>query len=70
MFIPILPARLFHGPMMSDLSPGSNSSSPADENSNGPSSWLVREREQREGPALLNHLFWTWFVDNPRETLQ
>ena len=61
--VPIPPAWLFHGPMLPGFGAGSNGSSPTNEKDSGAPRWP--EREQYEACALPNHLFWTWFVDNP-----
>ena len=69
MFLPILPGWLFHGPMIPGFGAGSNASSPTDENNRGALRWPQRELEQCVASALPNHLFWTWFVDNPGRNL-
>ena len=69
-FVPIPPGWLFHGPMLPGFGAGSNWSSPTDEKTSGAPKWPEREREQCEACALPNHLFWTWFVDNPRRKLE
>ena len=69
MFVPMPPSWLFHGPMIPGFGAGSNGSSPTDENNSGALRWPERELEQCEASALPNHLFWTWFVDNPRRNL-
>jgi len=43
--------------------------SPKDENNSGALRWPGRELQQCEASALPNHLFWPWFVDNPRRNL-
>ena len=41
-----------------------------DENNSGALRWPERGLEQCVSLAVLpNHLFWTWFVDNPRRNL-
>jgi hypothetical protein len=65
MFVSIPPAWLFRGPMIRGFGAGSNGSFPTDEKNSGAPRWPEPERKQCEGDALPNHLFWTWFVDNP-----
>jgi len=61
---------VFHGPMLPGFGAGSNGRSPTDEKNSGRPGWPEPEREQGEVCALPNHLFWTWFVDDPRRNLQ
>jgi hypothetical protein len=70
MFVPMPQSWLFHEPMIPGFGVGWNGSSPTDENNSGAVRWSERELEQYEASALPNHLFWTWFVDNPRRNLQ
>jgi hypothetical protein len=57
---------LFPEPMVPGFGGGSNGGSPINEKNSGAPGWPERQREQCEASALPNHLFWTWFVDNPR----
>jgi hypothetical protein len=70
MFVSIPPSWLFHAPMLAGFGAGSNGNSPTDEKNSRARRWPEPEREQCELCALPNHLFWTWFVDNPRQNLQ
>jgi hypothetical protein len=70
MTAPLAPSWLFPGLMIRGFDAGSNGSSPADENTSGALRWPERELEQCEAYVVPNHLFWTWFVDNPRRNLQ
>jgi hypothetical protein len=66
MFVPIPRSWLLHEPMIRGFGAGSNGSSPTDQNDIERSQWLGMRRCECEAEALPNHLFWTWFVDNPR----
>jgi len=70
MFVSIPPVWSFQVPMLPGFGAGSNGSFSTDEKNSGGSKWPEREREQYEACALPNHLFWTWFVDNPRRNLR
>ena len=67
MFLPIPPGWLSREPMIPGFCAGSNGSSPTDENNSGALRWPEHGLEECEAFALPNHLFWTWFVDNPPE---
>jgi hypothetical protein len=69
MFVPMPSGWLSHKPMIPGFGAGPNTSSPTDENNSGALRWPERELEQCEASALPNHLFSTWFVDNPRRNL-
>jgi hypothetical protein len=69
-FVPIPTGWFFHEPMISGFGAGSNGSFPTDENNRGALRWPEHELEQCGASALPNHLFWTWFVDNPRRNPQ
>ena len=66
MFLPIPPGWLSHEPMIPGLRAGSNGSSPPDEKHDDTARWRVRNLDGCETQPLPHHLFWTWFVDNPR----
>jgi hypothetical protein len=66
MFVSIPPDWLFHGPMLPGFGAASNGRSPTDGKNSEALRWPEPEREQCEPCAFPNHLFWTWFVDNPR----
>jgi len=66
MFVAISPAWLSHEPIIPGLHAGLNGSSPPDQKHDELARWRVRHRNECETQALPNHLFWTWFVDNPR----
>jgi hypothetical protein len=66
MFVPIPPGWLSHGPMIRGLRAGSNGSSPADEKHDDTNRWRVRNLDGCETQPVSHHLFWTWFIDNPR----
>lgn len=66
MFVPILFERVANTRVTTGFRTGSNGSSPPDEKHNETARWQVRHCAGGETQALPNHLFWTWFVDNPR----
>jgi hypothetical protein len=70
MFVSVPPVWLFHEAMLPGFGAGSNGSSPTDDKNNGVARWPEPEREQGEACPLPNHLFWTWFVDNPCRNLK
>jgi len=70
MFVSIPSGWLFRESMIARFGARSNGSSPTDQNHSGALRSPERELEQREACALPNHLFWTWFVDDPRWNLQ
>ena len=43
-----------------------NGSSPTSDKRNDRSRWEERPYHENKAQSLPNHLFWTWFVDNPR----
>ncbi len=65
-FIPILSERLAHPTVLPGFDAGPNGSSATDPEHYDTSPWRARHRKERESQALPGHLFWTWFVDNPR----
>jgi hypothetical protein len=66
MFVPIPPGWLSHEPMIPGVRAGSNGSSPPDQKHDEGGRWRIRHGDGCETQALPHHLFWTWFVDNPR----
>jgi hypothetical protein len=67
-FVPILVARVVHTTVAISLRTDANGSSPSDQQHEDKARWRVRHRDGCETQALSNHLFWTWFVDTPRQS--
>jgi hypothetical protein len=65
-FLPILFSRAPRTRVTIDLRGGSNRSAPPEMKDGDTAGWRVRNRGGCDTQALPNHLFWTWFVDNPR----
>ena len=65
-FVPILMERVANMRGATGFGAGSNGSSPSDEKHNKTTRWRVRHCSGGETQALPDHLFWTWFIDNPR----
>jgi hypothetical protein len=65
-FLSVLLERIAHGTVAPSFSAGSNGSFPPDHRHKDNSRWLTRQRQEFEAQVLPSHLFWTWFVDNPR----
>jgi hypothetical protein len=66
MLVPI-PSELIGHPLVAGHSSfGQTGSSPANGKRNGRSQWGERPCQRCDTQSLPSHLFWTWFVDNPR----
>jgi hypothetical protein len=65
-FVPILSERVAQTRAPIAFRSGSNGSSPPEQKQAERPWWQVRHSDGWETQALPNHLFWTWFVDNPR----
>jgi len=70
MFVAIPAGWLSHDLMIAGFGTGSNGSSPTHETNTVAPKLPERGNEQCEACALPIHLFWAWFVDNPRRNLQ
>jgi hypothetical protein len=66
MFVAIPPGWLFQGPKIPGFVARSNGSSPTSGKRNDRSRWGEGPSQESKAQSLPNHLFWTWFVDNPR----
>jgi hypothetical protein len=70
MFVPIPSEWIGHAPVAPNFAFGRNGSSPTNGKRNNSSRWEERPCEEGDTQSLPNHLVWTWFVDNPRRSLQ
>jgi hypothetical protein len=66
LFVPIPAGWLSPEPMIPGLRAGSNGSLLPEQKHHHEMDWPVRDCGESETETLPNHLFWTWFVDNPR----
>jgi len=66
LLVPIPIERAARTKVESGFCTGSNGSVPQDQKYDERRRWRVRNRNDYETEALPHHLFWTWFVDNPR----
>jgi len=65
-FLPIPSEWSAHASRVRRFKFGSNGSSSLDGEQNENSRFRGSDRPLPDTCALPNHLFWTWFVDNPR----
>ena len=68
-FVPILAEWVPHTRAPIASRGGSNGSTPPEQKPAERPRWQVRHGDGWGTQALPNHLFWTWFVDNPRPQL-
>jgi hypothetical protein len=65
-FVPIPAEWIPHPATVRGFNGGPNGSSLTDRTHNERLRWRGRHRRERDTQSLPSHLFWTWFVDNPR----
>ena len=66
MFVPIPPGSANYEPMIPCLRAGSNGISPPEQKMMTQPDGECEIPTGGETQALPDHLFWTWFIDNPR----